>query len=168
MTAEDQILAHDLERIDHQEKVLRFKRFDHVSAYRLGTRIKVLAEKKGIALAIEVRLAQQTIYFYAMPGSAPQHADWVRRKRNLVELTHRSSYGIGLLQRTQEVPLVEMMGLSARDHAAFGGGFPIWVKDVGCVGSVTVSGVPQRLDHAIVVEALSQLLSVPLQEVALE
>jgi uncharacterized protein (UPF0303 family) len=39
---------------------------------------------------------------------------------------------------------------------------------VGCVGTVTVSGVPQREDHAIVVEALATLCGVPLADVALD
>ena len=39
---------------------------------------------------------------------------------------------------------------------------------VGLVGAVAVSGVPQREDHAIVVEALAALAGVPLAEVALD
>lgn len=50
------------------------------------------------------------------------------------------------------------LGLADADYAAHGGSFPIVVKGTGCIGAVTVSGLPQREDHNMVVEALSALL----------
>ncbi len=44
-------------------------------------------------------------------------------------------------------------------YAAHGGSFPIRIRDVGVVGAVTVSGLPQAADHALVVEALRTFLS---------
>jgi uncharacterized protein (UPF0303 family) len=44
------------------------------------------------------------------------------------------------------------------DFAAHGGSFPIIVRGTGCIGAVTVSGLPQRDDHNLVVEALALLL----------
>ena len=38
----------------------------------------------------------------------------------------------------------------------------------GCVGTITVSGLPQRQDHELVVEALAGLLGQPLGELALD
>jgi len=49
-------------------------------------------------------------------------------------------------------------GLSDADFAPHGGSFPINVRGTGCIGAVTVSGLPQREDHNMVVEALSALL----------
>ena len=43
------------------------------------------------------------------------------------------------------------------DYATDGGSFPLNVEGAGVVGSVTVSGLPQRDDHNLVVEALSVL-----------
>ena len=45
--------------------------------------------------------------------------------------------------------------------AAHGGSFPITVRDVGVIGTVTVSGLPQAQDHALVVEALQTFLGAP-------
>jgi uncharacterized protein (UPF0303 family) len=40
------------------------------------------------------------------------------------------------------------------DFAAHGGSFPIHVKGIAVIGAVSVSGLPQRADHELVVEAL--------------
>jgi uncharacterized protein (UPF0303 family) len=49
-------------------------------------------------------------------------------------------------------------GLSLADYATHGGSFPLAVKGAGVVGSVTVSGLPQRADHELAVEALCAVL----------
>jgi uncharacterized protein (UPF0303 family) len=161
-------LEQDIERIARQESRLCFKCFDHATAWELGTRLKTVCESRGASLAIEVRLACETVFFYAMRGTTPGNADWVRRKRNTVELLQRSSYAVGRSLALEGMTLEQKMGLPARDYATHGGSFPIRVDMVGCVGAVTVSGAPQREDHALVVAVLAELCGVPLAEVALE
>jgi len=51
-------------------------------------------------------------------------------------------------------------GLDPLLYAAHGGSFPIIVRDVGVVGTVTVSGLPQADDHALVVESLAVFLGI--------
>ena len=51
----------------------------------------------------------------------------------------------------------ERYSLPDADYAAHGGSFPLNVFGTGIVGSVTVSGLPQREDHNLVVEALCLL-----------
>jgi uncharacterized protein (UPF0303 family) len=67
---------------------------------------------------------------------------------------HRSSYGVGLSLKAKNETLLEKFGLPMADYAAHGGSFPLAVAQAGVVGSVTVSGLPQRADHELVVEAL--------------
>jgi uncharacterized protein (UPF0303 family) len=161
-------LEHDIERIGLQEQRLRFERFDQITAWQLGHRIIEMCEARKVALTVELRLLRETVFFYAMPGTGPSNADWARRKRNTVELLQRSSYGVGRSLELEGLTLEQKMGLPLRDYASHGGGFPLWVNAVGCVGCVTVSGVPQREDHGIVVAALASLCNVALNEVALD
>jgi uncharacterized protein (UPF0303 family) len=50
-------------------------------------------------------------------------------------------------------------GLPLALYSDHGGCFPILVRDVGPVGTVTVSGLAQHNDHALVVEALELALT---------
>jgi uncharacterized protein (UPF0303 family) len=64
--------------------------------------------------------------------------------------------------------LVERYGLPVADYASHGGSFPIRVLGAGVIGSVTVSGLPQREDHQLAVEALCSLLGRPFETLRLE
>ena len=155
-------LEKDLKTIARQEDCFQMKQFNANAAWALGSRLKEMAEKRGVAITIEVRLARETVFFFAMPGTSPSNADWARRKRNVVELLHRSSYHVGLDNALGGGTLESKMGLPLRDYADHGGSFPIRVEGSGCIGVVTVSGLPQREDHAMAVEALAELCGVPL------
>lgn len=160
-------LERDLERIAEQERRLQLEGFGLDTAWALGTRLRSLAEARGVAVAIEIRLARETVFFCTMPGTTPANADWARRKRNSVELLQTSSYGIGLGLKRDGATLEDRMGLPLRDYASHGGAVPIVVRGCGCIGVATVSGLPQREDHALVIEALAELCGVPCAEVAL-
>jgi uncharacterized protein (UPF0303 family) len=161
-------IEQDLERIATQEQALIFSYFDHASAWTLGARIPEICLAKKIAVTIEIRLLREEVFFYAMPGTTPANADWARRKRNTVELMHRSSYAVGLSLLMNGDTLEENMGLPLRDYASHGGSFPIQVAGVGCVGVVTISGLPQRNDHSVVVMALAQMCGVAVLELGPE
>jgi uncharacterized protein (UPF0303 family) len=134
----------------------------------LGSRLRALAESLGVGVTIEIRLARETVFCCAMRGTSPANADWARRKRNTVEMLSRSSYGVGRSMQQAGTSLEASMGLPTRDYASHGGSVPIFVDGGGCVGVVTVSGLPQREDHALVVEAMASMCGVPLSEVALD
>lgn len=158
----------DIERIAEQERRLQFERFGAAEAWALGSSLKSLAESRGQAVTIEIRLARETVFFYAMPGTTPVNADWARRKRNVVDLLQRSSYRIGRELERDGGSLEGKLGLTVRDHAAHGGCFPIVLRGSGCIGTVTVSGLPQREDHNMLVEALAAMTGVPLAGLALD
>ena len=96
----------------------------------------------------------QPLFYSALNGSTPDNAEWVRRKGNVVARLHRSSYAIGLGLKQTNSTLADKYELAASDYASHGGSFPLKVAGAGVIGSVTVSGLPQRADHELVVEAL--------------
>lgn len=164
-------LDRDLARIGEQLRRLRFDGFDgfdEQAAWELGSDLRQRARDRHAAVTIEVRLNGDTVFLHSMPGTTPANADWARRKRNVVELLHQPSYAVGLHATRDGRSILELMGLSERDHVAHGGSFPIVVDRVGCVGAVTVSGLPQRVDHALVVEALAARCRVAIADLTLD
>jgi uncharacterized protein (UPF0303 family) len=151
-------IADDLARIALQERQLQFASFDEETAWSLGSRLRSLALDRGLALVIDVRRPAQPLFYAALPGTTPDNAEWVRRKSNVVFRFHRSSYAIGLEMELKQSSL-ETRGLAPADYASHGGSFPIRVQNAGFVAAVTVSGLPQRDDHELVVEALCTQLN---------
>ncbi len=147
-------LSQDLEQITAQERMLVFPRFDEATAWRLGESLHALALGRSLAVVIDVRRFGQPLFYAALAGTTPDNVDWVRRKSNVVARFHRSSYAIGIKERIKGDSAIEGQGLALADYATHGGSFPITVEGAGVIGSVTVSGLPQRSDHELVVEAL--------------
>ena len=161
-------LSEDLERIAWQERELRLPRLDARLAWELGVQLRTMALERGLAVVIEVRRFGQPLFYAALEGTTPDNVEWVRRKSNVVAHFHRSSYAVGLKLKAKNESLADQQGLPLGDYATHGGSFPLAVEGAGTVGSVTVSGLPQRADHELVVEALCGLLGRDYAELRLE
>ncbi len=151
-------IEEDIARIAEQEAALVFPAFDVATAWDLGSLLRQMAMQRQLGVAVDVRLHSMPAFYSALPGSTPDNESWVRRKRNLVLRFFQSSYAIGRKLAQQELTLEAKYGLPSAEYAAHGGSFPISVERSGCIGAVTVSGLPQRDDHNLVVEALSRML----------
>jgi len=162
------MIERDLEKIALQERRLQFTEFNAAVAWELGTALKSAAEKCSAAIAIDIQLHGHPLFCYGMPGITPDNWEWVRRKRNVVMRYHRSSYAIGLKYERAGTTLQDATGLDLRDYSTHGGCFPVILAGTGCVGTITVSGLPQREDHALVVSILQEFLQVTGENLALE
>ncbi len=151
-------LSEDLERIALQERELQLPRLDAQIAWELGSRLRAMAAELGLAVVIDVRRFGQPLFYAAMERTTPDNVEWVRRKGNVVARFHHSSYVAGLREKLKNQDLLESQGLPIADYATHGGSFPLAVIGAGVVGSATVSGLPQRADHELVVEALCAML----------
>lgn len=143
-----------LTEIRQQEESLQWPVFNEALAWELGCTLQRAAELNQAAVHIEIEAFDRILFVCAMPGSAPSNADWARRKRNITRLLQRSSLAIGLGLKRDETDLQQKMSLPARDYAAAGGCFPLRIAGSGCIGSITVSGMPEFDDHAMIVNVL--------------
>jgi uncharacterized protein (UPF0303 family) len=148
----------DLERIALQEQELVLPKLDADVAWQLGSRLRAMAAERNLAVVIDVRRFGQPLFYAAMDGTTPDNPEWVRRKSNVVARFHCSSYAAGLREMQKNQTLHESQGLPVADYATHGGSFPLRVAGAGVVGSATVSGLPMRADHELVIEALCALL----------
>lgn len=158
MSGDPVLASDDIDRIARQERDLRFDSFSEEDAWRLGCHLRTRAAEQQWPVVIEVRRFDRPLFVAALAGSVPDNHEWVRRKSNVVARFHRSSYGVGLQLKRDAVTLESRYGLSLSDYSPHGGSFPLAVKGAGLIGSVTMSGLPQRDDHTVVVEALCRML----------
>jgi uncharacterized protein (UPF0303 family) len=155
-------LEEDIRLLAEQERLLVFPHFGPDQAWAVGNVVREIGLAQGAPIAIDVSLRDRTLFHCALPGSTTDNAEWIRRKRNTVLRLWRSSYAVGrsLAQsgRTQE----EAHALPLADFAVHGGGFPILLHGTGCIGAITVSGLPQRDDHIVVADGLAAFLQIDL------
>jgi uncharacterized protein (UPF0303 family) len=148
------LIAEDLARISLQEQELQFTAFDEETAWRIGSWVHQMAVARKLSLVVDVRRFGQPLFYSALPGTTPDNVEWIRRKGNVTARFHRSSYALRLEMEEKKSTLFDRYGLPIADYAAHGGCFPIRVKGAGVIGSMTVSGLPDRSDHQLAVEAL--------------
>jgi uncharacterized protein (UPF0303 family) len=162
-------IAKDLERIALQEQRLQFERFDADVAWKIGSALRSAALADGKSVAIDITLAQAPLFYSAMAGATPNNAEWIRRKKNVLNRFHKSTYAVGLEYKRNDSTLEERTGAPLVDFVTAGGCFPIRMKGSAAVlGSITVSGLPERHDHDLVVRVLAEHLGIELATIALD
>ncbi len=153
-TASAQAMA---EIIRKQEAALVFDAFGPDTAFALGQSLRQHAIAHGGSVLIDITCGGLQVFRCAVGSPAPNNDRWVRRKRNVVLEFFKSS-----LLVAQEMKLsgrtLQDFGLSDGDFALSGGGFPLRVKNLGIVGAIVVSGLPQTHDHQLIADTLCDFL----------
>jgi uncharacterized protein (UPF0303 family) len=85
--------------------------------------LRELARGRRLAVVIDVQRFGQPLFYCALAGTTPDHAQWVRRKSGVVARFHRSSYRVGLELQLKGTTLAEKFGLATADYASMAGVF---------------------------------------------
>jgi uncharacterized protein (UPF0303 family) len=144
--------------LEAQERELVFVRFDNADAWRLGSSMVAAAMQRSLPVAIDIRRHGHQLFHAALMGTTADNDAWIGRKVNVVNRFGASSYLVGRRLAARGEALDEQLGVEPARFAAHGGAFPIRIADVGVVGSITVSGLPQAQDHAFVTEMIRDFL----------
>jgi len=150
-------LQNDIDALVKQESTLTLPALTPDVAWQIGTTIRDLAIQRKTPLVVDVRRfgqPHQQLFYCALAGTTPDNQRWVARKINVVARFHKSSYHVGRLLEQSGLTFPGRYDLPLENYAPHGGCFPINVDNAGIVGAVTVSGLPQREDHNLVVETL--------------
>jgi uncharacterized protein (UPF0303 family) len=152
-----------LEQLLAQEERLRFTQFTNETAFALGMALVETARQEGLPITIDITRHGHQLFHVALPGTTPDNDAWIQRKNNVVNRFGHSSYYIGISTKSKGVSFQERTLLDPAQYAAHGGAFPVIIEQVGVIGTITVSGLPQAEDHAFVVRVLAQFLQVGLE-----
>jgi uncharacterized protein (UPF0303 family) len=142
-----------------EEDELLLTRFSNDDAWALGTALVARAQAGQLPVAIEISRHSHQLFHAAMTGATPDNDSWIQRKARVVHRFGHSSLYVGQRSREAGTTFEEQFGLDPQLFAAHGGGVPLIVRDVGPIGVVVVSGLPQVEDHRMVVSALRELVA---------
>jgi uncharacterized protein (UPF0303 family) len=147
-------VAGSSEELLAQEEELQFSSFTNDDAWALGRMLVEAAA--GLPVAIDISRGEQRLFHAALEGSAADNHAWIERKNRVVRRFGHSSFYMGV---SSEGEFNARYLLDESEFAAHGGAFPVIVRGVGVVGTVTVSGLPQEEDHRLVVSVLRAFLA---------
>ncbi|GLO60664.1 UPF0303 protein [Vibrio sp. MACH09] len=148
----------ELNQLLDEEHQLQFSQFNNETAWQLGSIIKNNAEQLDAKIAIDITVNGQQLFGYAMQGSTIDNLAWIKRKQNVVHRYQHSSWYMGLYYKNKGKSIEEASFVDSKHYAPFGGSFPLSVRSVGVIGSITVSGLPQYQDHLLLTQSIRQLL----------
>jgi uncharacterized protein (UPF0303 family) len=157
-TPMDQEPAALLAELERQEAELQFDRFSNEDALALGLSIASMAKERGAAVSIDISRGEQQLFHYAMAGTSADNDGWIARKRATAARFGRSSLLIGTRLARDGQTIEGRFFVDPRRYSSSGGSFPLILRGTGCVGTITVSGLPQAEDHALVVAAIEKYL----------
>lgn len=147
-----------LRKLKEEEELLQFDHFTNEEALEIGLELIRKAKENNYTITINITKNRQQIFHYSFGGTSPDNDKWIERKNNVVYRFHKSSFHIGTKLKAADKSLEEKYLISTKDYAPYGGAFPIIVKNIGVIGTITVSGLRQAEDHKLVVSTIKEYL----------
>ena len=147
-----------MDQIIKEEALLQFSQFTNETAWDLGQKMVAKAQKENKKVTIDICRNGQQLFHYAMPGTSLDNDEWIKRKNRVVGRFFHSSFYMGLNFKSKGTTIEKKALLPEAEYAPHGGAFPLTIANVGVVGTITVSGLPQQEDHEFVVSVLQDFL----------
>ena len=148
-----------LDELLKQEEELQFQQFNEDTAWELGELLVATASAENLPVTIDITRGGHQLFHASRPGTSADNDEWVKRKVRIVYRMGHSSFYMGQLLKSKGKRIEEAYLLPESEYAPHGGCFPIIVAGIGVIGTVTVSGLAQADDHALVVRVLQQFLA---------
>lgn len=142
-------------RLENEVSALHLKSFNQADALALGLLLVDLATRRNLPVAIDIRRNEHVLFHVSLPGATPDNEIWVQRKSRTSERYAEPSLLVGLKGRLGGGTLEDKGWFDEERYASHGGAVPLFVEGTGHVATATVSGLPQKADHDLVVEALT-------------
>ena len=142
----------DLEALENS---LQFESFDLNDAWRLGSAAADIILEADYSLSVQIVLGGRIVFKAAFNGVSQDTEPWLTGKAAAALLFESSTYRVRL-RKDADPSVIE--GLDEDLYRTHGGSVPIRVRGRGIVGTITVSGEPDTVDHAVAIGALSRIL----------
>ena len=147
-------MAYTIGELEEQERELVLDSFTLDDAWQLGSTLAERAVRERLPVVIDVRRFDWVLFRAALPGSAPDQADWIDKKSATVLRFQASSLLTGLRMAADGRDPFAGGWLDPARYTMAGGSFPVRVTGAGLVAAVTVSGLASDEDHTLILDAL--------------
>ena len=142
-----------------EEQELQFTKFNETTAWQIGSQLVERATSNNLPVTIDITRGNHQLFHASLHGTSPDNDEWVKRKVRIVYRFQHSSLYMGQLLKSKGRRIEEAYLLPESDYAPHGGCFPVFLKDTGMIGTITVSGLSQEEDHKFVVQAIRDHLA---------
>ncbi|MDP4146718.1 MAG: heme-degrading domain-containing protein [Bacillota bacterium] len=149
-----------LDELRQQEETFQFYEFSNETAFVLGLNLVQNAKKNRKPAVIDISRYNHQLFHYSCEGSLPEDDCWIVKMNRVVHRFNKSSLHFGIYLKEEGKTIQEKYGISSIEYAPHGGAFPIRIKNVGIIGTITVTGLPQEENHNMVVNVLREYLKV--------
>lgn len=148
-----------LDQLLQQETDLQFTEFTNQTAIHVGNTILQRAAEENKLIVVDIRRNGQVLFHAKMDGTGPNNDRWIARKINVVNHFGHSSYFMHVQYKSWNTTVEANAYVDPMEFAAEGGSFPILIKNVGPIGTISVSGLPGDEDHGLIVASLAKILN---------
>ena len=141
--------------LEHEAATV-FEVLNREIAIEVGNQAVALGTSRNYPITISIELDSEEVFRQALPGASDEHAGWINRKANVVNLTHHSTMYERVKAEEDGIDWHDKHGVVDETHAIHGGGFPLRTSDGQFRGVLLISGLPQVEDHLLAVEVLQR------------
>lgn len=146
-----------VELLGHEENC-RFSEINLAICQEIGEHAAELSLKRAHPITIVIQLDGKEVFSRALPGSDEEQRSWIKRKANVVNLTHHSTMYERVNAEERGADWHQEHGVADETHAIHGGGFPLVTKSGEFRGVLLISGLPQVDDHLLAYEILAEMV----------
>jgi uncharacterized protein (UPF0303 family) len=147
-----------LKQLLQEEQEIQFDKFNENIAWKIGCLLVEHSVREGLPVTIDITRGEHQLFHASLKGTSSDNDEWIKRKVRLVYRFGHSSYYMGQLLKSKGKSIEEAYLIPESLYAPHGGCFPVIVKDIGMIGTITVSGLAQEEDHKLVVQAMRDFL----------
>ena len=154
---QDRLTNQTKQNIEMKEETLRkieLEKFDNRIGLEMGLAIVNLAKERNQNIAVQIERLNHIIFLFVDDNLPADKHNWLRRKANVTKHFEESSLSVKYDLQNGNMTLTKTFALDEKEYLAKGGAIPIFVKNAGMIGIVTVSGLHDEEDHKIIIDAL--------------
>ena len=149
-------MSDEIAELEALEQTLVFSHFDQNTAWLLGSAAVEVILERNLVLAVQVVLGSHIVFKAALNGVDPDTDPWLAGKAAAALHFESSSLRVRLRNDVDPSVTADIDTDVIRTH---GGSVPIWVTGRGIVGTITISGEPDTVDHDVAIVAIQRALA---------